>query len=141
MSEWMPLPFPKCPRCHDSWVKSYHDCFSNGEVLVEPYQRQAKCCGCSKQWDLLNSNFNCSCGYTFSASEVENALSTTQLLKQRLIQKLNEMDSFERSITTKSQSSFKQWIGSISYEIGRLLGTTASQAKQLIDNFFEKWSF
>ena len=51
------------------------------------------------------------------------------------------MDSFERSITTKSQSSFKQWIGSISYEIGKLLGTTASQAKQLIDNFFEKWSF
>lgn len=137
----MPLPFPKCPRCKKSWVKSYHDCFSNGEVLVEPYQRQAKCCGCSKKWDLLNSNFNCSCDYTFGASEVENALSTTQLLRQRLIQKLNEMDTLERIIKTKSQSSFREWIGTISYEIGKLLGTTASQAKQLINNFFEKWSF
>lgn len=141
MSEWIPLPFPKCPRCHDSWVKSYHDCFSSGEVLVEPYQRQAKCCGCGKQWYLLNSNFNCSCGYTFNASEVENALSTTQLLRNRLLQKLNEMDSFERSINMKSQNSFREWIGNISYEIGRLLGTTASKAKQLIENFFEKWSF
>ncbi len=141
MSEWIPLPFPKCPRCQKSWVKSYHDCFSSSEVLVEPYQRQAKCEGCGKEWYLLNSQFNCSCGYAFQASEVEKALSTNQLLRQRLIHKLNEMDIFERSIKTKSQSSFKEWIDSISYEIGKLLGATTSQAKQLIENFFEKWPF
>ena len=141
MTEWITLPFPKCPSCQKSWAKSYHDCLFGGEVLVEPYQRQTKCEGCGNQWYLLNSKFNCSCGYTFQASEVENALSTTQLLKQRLIQKIDEMDIFERSIKTKSQSSFREWIGSISYEIGRLLGTTVSQAKQLIENFFDKWSF
>ena len=47
MSEWMSLPFPKCPRCQKFWVKTYHCCSVPGEVLVEPYQRQAKCCGCS----------------------------------------------------------------------------------------------
>ena len=76
MSEWMSLPFPKCPRCQKFWVKTYHCCSVPGEVLVEPYQRQAKCCGCSEQWFVMNTSFNCSCGYTFSASEVENALST-----------------------------------------------------------------
>jgi hypothetical protein len=87
----------------------------------------------------MNSEFHCSCGYTFQSSEVENALSVTQLLRQRLIQKLNEIDEYERSIETKSQNSFKSWIGSISYEIAKLLGSTASQAKQLIEDFFEKW--
>ena len=94
-----------------------------------------RCCKGGKQWYLVKSKFNFFCGYTFQALEVENALSTTQLLRQRLIQKLNEMDSSERSIKTKSQSSFKQWIGSISYEIGRLLGRTASQAKQYYIKF------
>ncbi|MEC4804641.1 MAG: hypothetical protein SAJ72_10335 [Jaaginema sp. PMC 1080.18] len=141
MSEWIPLPFPKCPSCQESWVRSYHDCLFSGEALVELDERQVKCCSCGKQWYLLNSNFNCSCGYTFQALEVEDALSKTQLLRQRLLQKINEMDFFEKSISTKSQSSFQQWISSISYEIGRLLGTTAGVAKNLIENFFEKWSF
>ncbi|NET86795.1 MAG: hypothetical protein F6K45_01550 [Kamptonema sp. SIO1D9] len=141
MSEWISLPFPKCPRCQQSWVRSYHDCLWNGEALVEPYQRQAKCQGCGQQWLLLNSNFNCSCGYSFSAWEVENALSTTQLLRNRLLEKLNEMDSYERTIISKSQSSFQQWIYDISYEIGRVLGTTVSKTQELIKNFFDKWSF
>jgi hypothetical protein len=141
ISEWIPFPFPKCPRCHDSWVKSYHDCLFSGEVLVEPYQRQAKCEGCSKQWNLLNSNFNCSCGYTFQSREVESALSTTQLLRNRLLQKLNEMDNYEKNIMSKSQSSFQKWIYNISYEISRLLGTTVSKTQEIIKNFFDKWSF
>jgi len=142
MSEWIPFCFPKCPKCQKSWGKNFHrNCLSKGQLLVDPYQRQVRCDSCYEEWYVMNSKFHCSCGYIFQASEVENALSTTQLLRQRLIQKINEMDSYERSIKMKSQSSFKQWIGSISYEIGRLLGTTASTAKQLIENFFEKWSF
>ncbi len=43
----------------------------------------------------MNSEFYCSCGYTFQSSEVENALSITQLLRQRLIEKLNEIDPSE----------------------------------------------
>ena len=142
MGEWIPFCFPKCPSCKKAWGKNFHkNCSFNGQLLVDPYQRQVRCDSCHKEWYVMNSEFYCSCGYTFQASEVENALSTTELLRQRLIQKINEMDSFERSIKTKSQSSFKQWISSISYEIGRFLGTTASTAQKLIENFFEKWSF
>lgn len=142
MSEWVSFCFPKCPNCQESWGKNFHrNCLYNGQLLVEPYQRQVRCDSCNEEWYIMNSNFYCSCGYSFNSSEVQNALSTTQLLRQRLIQKLNEMDSFERSIQNKSQNSFKQWMSSISYEIGKLLGTTASKAKQLIEDFFEKWSF
>ncbi len=142
MTEWMAFPFPKCPSCGKQWGKNYHkDCLFNGQLLVEPYERQVKCESCSEQWHILNSKFYCSCGYQFYSSEVETALSTTQLLRQRLLQKINEMDSYERSIKTKSQSSFQQWIYDISYEIGRVLGTTASKAQELIKNFFDNWSF
>ncbi len=140
MSEWIPFCFPKCPSCQKKWSKNFHrDCSFNGQLLVEPHKRLVSCESCHETWNIMNSEFHCSCSYTFQSSEVENALSTTQLLRDRLIQKLNEMDVYEKSIKTKSKDSFNQWISSISYEIGRLLGTTASQAKQLIENFFENF--
>ncbi|WP_293157720.1 MULTISPECIES: hypothetical protein [unclassified Microcoleus] len=141
MSEWIAFPFPKCPSCGKQWGKNYHkDCLFNGQLLVEPYQRQVKCESCSAHWYILDSKFNCSCGYQFYPSEVEDALSTTQLLRQRLLQKLNEMDSYEKSIISKSNSSFQEWIHDISYEIARALGTTVSKAQEVIKNFFDKWS-
>lgn len=140
MSEWLPFYFPKCPKCGTGWSKNFHrNCSFKGQLLVDPYQREVRCDSCQAEWYVMSSEFYCSCGYIFQASEVENALSTTELLRSRLIQKINEMDSYERSIKTKSQDSFRQWIGSISYEIGRLIGATASQAKKLIESFFEKW--
>jgi len=89
MTEWMAFPFPKCPSCGKQWGKNYHkDCLFNGQLLVEPYERRIKCESCSEQWHILDSKFYCSCGYQFYSSEVETALSTTQLLRQRLLQKL-----------------------------------------------------
>jgi hypothetical protein len=142
MSEWICFLFPKCPNCQKAWGKSYHkNCFSNGELLIEPYQQLVRCESCSETWNILNSKFYCSCGYEFYSSEVEDALSTTQLLRNRLLQKINEMDSYEKHIISKSQNSFEQWIHGISYEIARLLGTTVSKTQELIKNFFDKWSF
>ena len=142
MSEWIAFPFPKCPSCGKQWGKNYHkDCLFNGQLLVEPYQRHVKCESCSAQWYILDSKFYCSCGYQFYPSEVEDALSTTQILRQRLLQKINEMESYEKSIISKSNSSFQEWIHNISYEIARALGTTVSKAQEVIKNFFDKWSF
>jgi hypothetical protein len=140
MSEYIAFPFPKCPICGKQWGKNYHkNCIFNGQVLVEPYQRRVKCEYCSEEWHILDSKFYCSCGYKFYPSEVEDALSTTQLLRHRLLQKINEMDIYENQIISKSQTSFKQWVYDISYEIGIVLGTTVSKAQELIQNFFDKW--
>ncbi|MGI0498736.1 hypothetical protein ACOKW7_07920 [Limnospira platensis CENA597] len=140
MSEYIPFYFPKCPSCGKQWGKNYHrSCIFNGELLIEPYQRQIKCDSCGEQWYVLDSKFYCSCGYQFYPSEVEEALTTTEFLRQRLLQKINEMDLYESQIIAKSQSSFSQWVSDISYDIARVLGTTASKARQLITNFFDKW--
>ncbi|NET42194.1 hypothetical protein [Okeania sp. SIO2B3] len=142
MSEWIAFLFPKCPSCGKQWGKNYHrGCTFNGQLLVEPYKRQVKCESCRDNWHILDSKFYCSCGYQFYASEVEDALSTTQLLRQRLLQKINEMDSFERTIASKSQNSFQQWVHNISYDIAKALSTTVSKAQEVIKNFFDKWSF
>lgn len=138
-SQWLPLPFPKCTRCNQSWVITYHrDCDSGAEVLVEPYRRQAKCDGCGEQWNLMSSAFSCSCGYEFHASDVEEALSTSSILRQRLLQKIYEMDQSEIAIVQASQSSFNRWMENVSFEIGRFLGTTGASLKRLITNLLDR---
>lgn len=142
MSEWICFPFPKCPNCRKTWAKNYHrNCFLNGELLVEPCQKLVKCESCYEQWNILDSKFYCSCGYEFYPSEVQDALSTTQLLRNRLLEKINEMDSYEQRIISKSENSFQQWIYGISYEIAKVLGTTVYNTQELIKGFFEKWLF
>jgi hypothetical protein len=139
MSTWIPLPFPKCPKCHQSWVKSYHsNCSTEAEILVEPHLRQVKCKGCCKQWRLMNSSFSCSCRYAFRASEVEIALSTSELLRQRLLQKIQEMNYFEQVIIRTSKKSFNSWIEKVSYEIGKILGTTIYNVQHLTKSIAEK---
>lgn len=134
--------FSKMSQLSKSLEKNHHrNCFYNGELLVEPYKKLVKCESCSEIWNILNSKFSFYCAYEFYPSEVEDALSTTQLLINRLLQKLNEMDTYEKRIISKFQNSFQQWIHGISYEIARLLGTTVSKTQELINNFFEKWSF
>ncbi|OJJ17400.1 hypothetical protein BI308_22845 [Roseofilum reptotaenium AO1-A] len=139
MSEWIPFLFPKCPRCQKQWGKNYHrNCIFNGQLLVEPYSRQVKCQSCSTQWYILNSKFYCSCGYEFYPSEVEESLSTTQLLRQRLLEKLKEMDLYESDIATKSKSSFQQWSYNLSYTIAKAVGRTVTEVQNFLKSFFNK---
>jgi len=86
----------------------------------------------------MQNSFSCSCGYTFQASDVESALTTSALLKQRLLNKIAEMDYFEQAIIQTSQRSFNAWVEEISYEIGRVLGTTVTAAQQLIKGITER---
>ncbi|MEB3830961.1 hypothetical protein [Phormidium sp. CCY1219] len=97
MSEWMALFFPKCPSCGKQWGTTNHrNCLLNGEILVEPYKKQVKCELCGEQWQILNSKFYCSCGYQFYSSEVEDAMSTHQLLKHRLLQKIEDINDYKK---------------------------------------------
>lgn len=124
-SVWIPLPFPRCPSCHSSWVRCYHrDCYTGGEILVEPYLKQARCEGCSLQWHVMDTTFYCSCGYVFHASEVDEALYSFSVLKDRLIQQIRDMDRHEKMILRSSEDSLLRWVDQVAYEVGRLLGTT-----------------
>jgi hypothetical protein len=134
---WMPLPFPTCPSCYNSWVICYHrNCYVNGEIVAEPYLRLAKCEGCSSQWDIMQTTFYCSCGHIFQASEVEKALSTATLLRSRLIQHIQSIDQAEDYISRTTNKSFSQWLDKLSYELGKLVGKTAAQLRKWIQSLF-----
>ena len=124
---WIPLPFPSCPSCNKSWMTCYHrDCYFNGEIVVEPYTREAKCEGCSERWPIMQTTFYCSCGHIFTAWDVENALSAVALLKERLVKQIQSMEMSESAINRSYQQSFNHWLYDLSYELGNLLGAVAS---------------
>lgn len=136
-SLWMPLPFPRCPKCGQSWVRCYHkDCYTGGEVVVEPYSREAKCDGCGRQWAVMNTNFYCSCGYVFHSRDVENALTTAELLRQALLQQIRDMDEATLRIRRRSKESFTQWLYDITYDLGSVAGAVVGTIKRWLDELF-----
>lgn len=133
-AQWLPLPFPRCPDCNRAWVRCYHQgCPRSGEVLVEASQRRAKCNGCVIEWPLMRTLFHCSCGRVFTANQIEHALGKNALLRDRLRQQIQAMDVAESSITSRSDDSFRDWLRSASYELGKLLGASAVAIKRLLD--------
>jgi hypothetical protein len=124
---WMPLPFPSCPYCDQSWETSCHrDCYTNGEIVVEPYLREAKCAGCGQQWTIMQTTFCCSCGHIFSAADVEDALSTMTLISKRLVQQIKQMEQSENKIYQSYRQSFNEWLYDLSFELGKLVGKAAA---------------
>src|SRR5829696_7145461 len=117
-TEWIPLPFPTCPSCRRSWVRSYHrNCYFDGEISINAHLKRAKCEGCDKEWPLMNTRFYCSCNYVFSASDVSSALSTDALVRQRIVEQLAKYQDFERGIRSRSQDSFSQWVYDVANQI------------------------
>ena len=131
---WLPLPFPKCPSCGNSWEICYHrNCSLNGEVEVEIYLNKSRCSSCYSEWNLFSSQFYCSCGYSFSASEVQSALDKTIELKRKLEKMLREMHFTNSEIRNTTYNSFRSWLGKVSYGIGRTFGKIAKVIYDIFD--------
>jgi hypothetical protein len=137
-NDWLPLHLPSCSKCQKTWIKVNHkNCYLKGEILVEPHQQIVKCTKCISSWELMQTKFYCPCGNEFCSSDIKQALSTVALLRQRLIQKLSEMDEYENRIIQNSKSSFQQWANNVSYEIGKLLGISTSVMGKVIESLFD----
>ena len=138
MNNWIPLPFPKCPKCYESWSESYHkNCETNGQIEVEPYKELSRCRSCYKEWNLFKTRFFCSCGYSFDSNEVGDAIRKTLSLKKRLHQMLIDMDFDEQKIENISNESISSWLNKKSYEISNSLGKIAGKILKIISNMFK----
>lgn len=134
---WIPLPFPSCPKCGNSWAMSYHrNCPYGSDIEVETIRNHSRCRPCDLEWSTLDSTFYCSCGHVFSGREVENAILKTLELKEKLANFLREMNFDEKRIENVSKDSFKSWLNKASYEIGLALGTIAGTIVKIISNIF-----
>ena len=134
---WIPLPFPKCPKCSVSWSLTYHrNCPHTSDIEVETILEYARCKPCNLEWKVLDGSFYCSCGHIFTGWEVESAINKTLELKERLRVLLGEMKFDETKIEETTKDSFKSWLNNTSYEIGRKLGNAAGVIVKIISNIF-----
>lgn len=84
----------------------------------------------------METSFQCTCGNIFGAAEVEAALSTVTLLKQRLIQQIRDIDVTESQIRYQTATSFSTWLSVHGYDIGTLLGKAAAKLVTWLEKYF-----
>lgn len=67
------LPFPVCNKCGKKGSESYHtNC--KGILEIDPDNNNVRCQKCKKEWNIWDSIYHCTCGNTFKASEVKDAV-------------------------------------------------------------------
>lgn len=118
---WLPLPFPECSYCRIAWVEAVHS-YCGGNVEVEPWQEQVNCKLCRKTWPLRESAFKCTCGHMFYAAEVSSALDGLMSVCRRLADELVENAAHIRRIRTRSEASFRGWVGGLVKSLGGAAG-------------------
>ncbi len=77
--------------------------------------------------------FYCSCGYIFSAAQVEAALTSAALLRQRLMLHIASMKSMQMAIDQKADESLISWLGNVSFEAGKRLGYVLGSLRSWFD--------
>ena len=74
---WLSVAFPTCPRCNNNANKCYHKGCPKGAkhpMEIDPDTAFVRCPTCDKKWGIKESNYFCSCGYSFSANEVSDEI-------------------------------------------------------------------
>lgn len=132
----LPLPFPSCPSCARSWIRCHHSgCPSDSDIDIETDTRTAQCSACFANWHVELTQFVCSCGRRFSATEVAAAISNATLLRDRLRRQIEAMDASELAITQRSRESRESWLASalerLAISAGYRLGRAVRYVRQL----------
>lgn len=118
---YLPLPFPACPRCAQSWATSLHrGC--GGEMEVEPDSRSVRCDRCYDSWLVTDSTFYCSCHHSFTAMEVRDAIDSLIHTCRRLVAILETSEHAEAAFTRRSEESLRGFTAEILRGLGKAAG-------------------
>ena len=132
---YIPLPFPKCPKCNKMSEQGYHhNC--GGELQIDPKTEMVFCPKCRKEWEIWNSSYICSCGHTFTSSDVVETLKDLLLACNICVAELQRQQEAKRdreAITKASlRSFFENFFGKMGYFTGIAVGTIINA----VINFF-----
>ncbi len=120
---WVQFPFPSCPRCNREWETTRHtDCVLGGALDIDPDARRVRCDQCYESWAVSTTTFNCSCGRSFLASEVDSALNEIIRAANLLAMIIEENQREVRSIRSQGQGSFQRWLDGVAQGIGGSMG-------------------
>lgn len=128
-SMYLPLPFPACASCELSWATCAHR-HCGGEIEVEPTTRSVRCQTCRGNWNIMASVFYCSCGHSFSAVEVAEAIDGLMDTCRRLLTFIDDTSRSDTAFRARTDSSLRRFVSEVvhalgdaaGYAIGKLLG-------------------
>jgi hypothetical protein len=121
---WVQFPFPRCPKCAESWsVSRHYACPRHGSIEVAPDSRRVRCDACREQWAVGDTNFHCRCGWQFSTADVEDAIEQIIYSARILAQLIDQHNDEITRIRNQGRDSFRSWLNSIAQGIGGALGT------------------
>lgn len=131
----IPLPFPTCKHCGESAPKSYHrNC--GGRMMVEVDTDEVYCSGCDKHWNIWESSYYCSCGGTFQAEEVADALKEVLVFCQVCAEEIRLQDEARERRREKSTASLKKFMLNLFDKIGHFFGVAVETAVNTALVFF-----
>lgn len=135
---WVSFAFPRCPSCGREWATCRHrECYTDGELKVDLDRKIVRCGGCSKSWDLFQTQFYCNCTYIFSATDVRDVLNETLRAAHLLARMIEENQKVLAEIKSQSNSSFRSWLDGFARGLGGTLGMIAGRIiGTLFGNFF-----
>lgn len=120
------LPFPTCPKCNTKSPSSYHkDC--GGKLRIETSTDEVFCDKCNHHWNIWDSNYYCSCGHCFTASEVSTTLTAVLVACRVAAEELSALNAAKQARLKTSQNSlrsfFEGFFESLGYSFGVAVGT------------------
>ena len=88
---WLSVAFPTCPSCKKNSNQCFHkNCPKSGKkpMEIDPETSRVKCPSCNSEWNIMDTNYYCSCGYIFLAKdvsvEIDAIVANARLIAQEL---------------------------------------------------------
>ena len=97
-------------------------------MMIEIDTDEVYCSECKKHWNVWESTYYCSCGQTFQAKEVVDALRDVLVFCQVCAEEIERQNAAREIRGTTAKTSFTKFILGIFDEMGYLLGIAVETA-------------
>lgn len=117
----IPMPFPKCKSCGESSPRSYHrNCA--GRLHIETTTDVVYCEKCNANWWVWDSTYFCTCGSSFSASEVHSTLLEVLACCKVCAEEIAAQNSARKKRDEISEISLRAFLSKFFEQIGYAFG-------------------
>jgi hypothetical protein len=117
----LPLPFPKCPKCDESWKQCIHkNCGGSLEINVS--SQIVHCLYCDNSWQLFESRYWCKCGHVFNAVDVRDGLNTMIEISRIAMEELEKAAEAASTRKALSEASLRAFLGAFVQKLGKAAG-------------------
>ncbi len=131
------LPFPRCEKCYKFSKYSYHrGC--GGVLEIETTSDEVYCRKCKKHWGIWDSNYYCSCGNCFEATEIRKSLTEVLVCCRICAEELAAQETAKRQRLESSQQSLRAFFSSFFEKLGYSFGVITGTIIEIVTRYVLK---